>query len=65
VKKELAQIAPIEVASVKILTFGLVPNGDVDKYLVDLKGKLKEAGYDKVLVEVNKQIAEWKKANGK
>ena len=65
VKKELAQISSIELPATKILTFGLVPGGDVDKYLVDLKGKLKDAGYDKVLVEVNKQIAEWKKANGK
>lgn len=65
VKKELAQISSIELPATKILTFGLVPGGDVDKYLVDLKDKLKGAGYDKVLVEVNKQIAEWKKANGK
>lgn len=65
VKKELAQISSIEGPATKILTFGLVPNGDVDKYLADLKGKLKDAGYDKVLVEINKQIAEWKKVNGK
>jgi len=65
VKKELAQIASIDSVADKILSFGMVPNGDVDKYLVDLKGKLKEAGYDKVLVEINKQIAQWKTTNGK
>jgi putative aldouronate transport system substrate-binding protein len=65
VKKELAQISSIEVSATKILTFGLVPGGDVDKYLADLKDKLKGAGYDKVLDEINKQIADWKKANGK
>lgn len=65
VKKELAQIASIDSAADKILSFGMGPNGDVDKYLVDLKGKLKDAGYDKVLVEINKQLAVWKTANGK
>ena len=65
VKKELAQIASIDSAADKILSFGMEPNGDVDKYLADLKGQLKDAGYDKVLVEINKQIAEWKKVNGK
>jgi len=65
VKKELAQIASIDSAADKILSFGMEPNGDVDKYLADLKGQLKDAGYDKVLVEINKQLADWKKTNGK
>jgi putative aldouronate transport system substrate-binding protein len=63
VKSQIAQITPIVDEAYKILVDGMA--SDVDKYLADLKVKLKAAGSDKVLAEINKQLGEWKTINKK
>lgn len=63
VKTEIAQMATITANIDKMLGNGVVP--DVDKYLADIKAKLDAAGQQKVIAEIERQIAEWKANNGK
>ena len=46
-----------------VFNVGAMP--DFDKYLEETRERVKEAGIDTVLEELNKQYQEWKKANNK
>lgn len=63
IKKEISQIQAIYDEAYKVLTCGMEP--DAEKYLADMKERVKAAGLDNVITEVNKQIADWKATNGK
>lgn len=63
VKNEIAQINAINSESSKIFTTGSSP--DPEKYANEILDRMKAAGIDKVKDELQKQIDEWRKANGK
>ena len=62
VKNEVAQITNILSTYKPGLITGSV---DPEKTLTEMNSKIKAAGGDKVLAELQKQIDEWRKANGK
>ena len=61
VQTELAQISVVESEFKNVLTYA----DDYDAKFEELQEKLELAGMQKVVDEVNKQISEWKAANGK
>lgn len=63
VKNENAQISAIIAEMSPVLMCGVHP--DPDKYIDEMYNKMKQAGWDKLIAEYEKQIAEWKVANGK
>lgn len=62
VKSELANITTVKDEMEGMLSTGSV---DYERYLPKLLERLKSAGADKVNAELQKQIDEWKAANGK
>ncbi|MBO9610865.1 MAG: ABC transporter substrate-binding protein [Paenibacillaceae bacterium] len=62
VKTEMAQVATVTVQYIPLLETG---SADTAKVLPEFIDKLKKAGSDKIIAEEQKQIDEWKKANGK
>jgi putative aldouronate transport system substrate-binding protein len=63
IKTEVGQIDAIIAEVLPILYTGSAP--DVDKYIADAKARIEKAGFGNVLTEVEKQLADWRKANGK
>ena len=63
VKSEVAQLSAINSEVKAVFNVGAMP--DFDKYLEETRERVKEAGIDTVLEELNKQYQEWKKANNK
>lgn len=63
IKTEVGQIDAIISEVMPILQTGSAP--DLDKYVADSKARMDKAGFLKVLAEVEKQLADWRKANGK
>lgn len=63
VKTEVGQIDAIYNQATPILNTGSAP--DVEKYIAETKAKMEQAGLSKVITEVKKQLAAWKKSNGK
>ncbi|RIE00979.1 ABC transporter substrate-binding protein [Cohnella faecalis] len=61
VKAEVAQVSAVFAEIKPILLTGSMP--DFDKYIADAKQKLNNAGMDKIMIEVQKQIDAWKEAN--
>jgi len=61
VKTEVSQISAIYSEISPVLNTGVAP--DIDKYIAEAKQKLKDAGIDKVMAEVQKQFNEWKASN--
>ncbi|MDI4649066.1 DUF3502 domain-containing protein [Cohnella hashimotonis] len=61
VKTEIAQVSAVYSELWPIMQTGSMP--DFDKFLADMKQRLNEAGLDKVLAEVQKQIDAWKAQN--
>lgn len=59
IKTEVAQISSICKDADQVFLTGSA--GDFNKYMSDLESKLKKAGIDKVIKEVNSQYKEWKK----
>jgi putative aldouronate transport system substrate-binding protein len=63
VKNEVAQCQAIRDEADKILATGTTP--DPEKYISEMQKKMENAGLAKVKAEIEKQLADWKKANGK
>ncbi len=63
VRTEVAQLSAIYSEVNSVFDVGAMP--DFDKYLKETQERVKEAGIDTLLEEVNKQYQEWKKANNK
>jgi putative aldouronate transport system substrate-binding protein len=61
VKSELTQVNAVSSEAGPILNTGVMP--DFDKYITETKQKLKNAGVDKVVAELQKQIDDWKAKN--
>lgn len=59
VKVEIAQITAVKGEFMKTLTFGAAP--DFDAYYEKYVAKMRAAGVDKVVAEIQKQINEWAK----
>lgn len=59
VKKEMAQIDALQAEANSIYV-----SKDIDAKIKDYQDKVKKAGMDKVLAEIDKQVAAWKAANG-
>ncbi len=63
VKTEVTQCSAIYAEAAAVLYTGIAP--DYDKYMTELKDKYTKAGIDKVMAELQKQLDQWKKDNGK
>jgi putative aldouronate transport system substrate-binding protein len=63
VKSEIAQVTAVTAEVTPVLNTGSMP--DFDKYISDMRQKLKNAGIDKIMNEAQKQIDAWKTQNSK
>jgi putative aldouronate transport system substrate-binding protein len=61
VKSETAQVNAVYAEMFPILNTGSMP--DYDKFLADMKQRLKDAGLEKIVAEVQKQLDAWKAQN--
>jgi len=58
IRSELAQVGATVAEANPVLNTGSMP--DFDKYMKDLDGKLTNAGIDKIIAEVQKQLVAWR-----
>lgn len=58
IRSELAQVGAIVAEANPVLNTGSMP--DFDKYMNELDGKLANAGIDKIVAEVQKQLEAWR-----
>lgn len=59
IKNELAQRDTTMTELGKPLAAGIATGGNFDKAVDDMTAKLKSAGYDKIVAELNKQVQEY------